>query len=67
MYSEEKIPWEEIKQLVDTIVFQATQKYLTDIEVQVLKGSWEGKKYDDIARELNLANTYIQNDVGAKL
>jgi hypothetical protein len=67
MYSQEKIPWEEIKQLVDTLVFQATQKYLTDIEVQVLKGSWEGKKYDDIARELNLANTYIQNDVGAKL
>lgn len=67
MHSEEKIPWEEIKHLVDDILFQSTQKYLTDIEVQVLKGSWEGKKYDDIAKELNLANTYIQNDVGAKL
>ncbi|AFY48829.1 hypothetical protein Nos7524_3022 [Nostoc sp. PCC 7524] len=67
MDSKAKIPWGEIKKLVDTIVFESTQKYLTDVEVQVLKGSWEGKKYDDIARELNLANTYIQNDVGAKL
>ncbi|WP_414578826.1 AAA-like domain-containing protein [Anabaena sp. CCY 9402-a] len=67
MNSKAKISWEEIKKLVDTIVFESTQKYLTDIEVKVLKGSWEGKKYDDIARELNLANTYIQNDVGAKL
>ncbi|MBD2456659.1 AAA-like domain-containing protein [Nostoc sp. FACHB-87] len=67
MHSEEKIPWEDIKKLVDAIVFQSTKKYLTDLEVKVLKGSWEGKKYDDIARELNLTNTYIQNDVGAKL
>lgn len=67
MHSEVKIPWEKIKELVDAIVFQSTQKYLTDLEVKVLKGSWEGKRYDDIARELNLTNTYIQNDVGAKL
>jgi len=67
MYPETKVSWEEIKQLVNAIVFQSTEKYLTDLEFAVLKGSWEGKRYDDIAQELNLANTYIQNDVGAKL
>jgi len=67
MYPETKVSWEEIKQLVNAIVFQSTEKYLTDLEFAVLKGSWEGKRYDDIAQELNLANMYIQNDVGAKL
>ncbi|MEA5618047.1 AAA-like domain-containing protein [Cronbergia sp. UHCC 0137] len=67
MKSDEKIAWEEIKEFVDAIVFQSTKKYLTDLEVKVLKGSWEGKKYEDIATELNLASTYIQNDIGAKL
>ncbi|QLE59561.1 serine/threonine protein kinase [Nostoc sp. TCL26-01] len=67
MHSEAEISWEEMKEFVDAILFQATKKYLTDLEVKVLKGSWEGKKYDDIATELNLTNTYIQNDVGAKL
>ena len=61
------ISWEQIQEFVDEIVWKYTDKHLSDVEVQVLKGSWEGKRYEDIATELHLTTTYIQNDVGAKL
>ena len=61
------ISWEQIQEFVDEVVWKYTDKHLSDVEVQVLKGSWEGKRYEDIATELHLTTTYIQNDVGAKL
>jgi hypothetical protein len=67
MDSNPEISWEEIKKFADEIVFQSTQKHLSDLEVKVLRGSWEGKKYEDIAIQHNLGSTYIQNDIGAKL
>ncbi|WP_172891231.1 AAA-like domain-containing protein [Dolichospermum compactum] len=62
-----EMSWEQILEFVDEIVWKFTQKHLTDVEVQILKGSWEGKMYEDIARETKFSHGYIQNDVGAKL
>jgi len=67
MNSEAEVSWLEIRQFVDEILFQSTQKYLNDVEIAVFKGCWEGKKYEDIAIALNLSSKYIQNDLGAKL
>ena len=35
--------WNDAKQTVEHFCFEKTGKYLTDIEVLVLKGSWNGK------------------------
>jgi hypothetical protein len=67
MLYQNEASWEEIKQFVDEILFQSTQKYLTDIEVEVLRGCWEGKRYEDIALEQDFSYKYIQNDIGAQL
>ncbi len=30
------------------MLLQTTQKYLSDVEIQVLQGAWEGKTYEAI-------------------
>jgi hypothetical protein len=62
-----ELSWEQTQPLVNTLVFQHTGKHLSDMEIKVLKGSWEGKSYDDIAKHLVLSVSYINKDVGYRL
>lgn len=52
---------------VDAAVFTKTARPLKNIEVEVLKGAWLGKTYDQIAAECGYAPEYIKHDVGPKL
>ena len=44
-----------------------TGKYLSDIEMKVLQGSWEGKSYEEIAKTYGYSAEYLNKDVGNKL
>lgn len=59
--------WTEAKQVVDRLAFQRTEKYLSDIEMIVLQGAWEGKTYEETAQETGYTVDYINKDVGNKL
>jgi AAA-like domain len=61
------IPFEQALNLADTAVFTKTKKHLKNIEIAVLKGALQGKKYDEIAEENGYAPEYIKHDVGPKL
>jgi AAA-like domain len=58
--------WTEALTLVDRLCFQATQKHLSDVEILVLQGAWEGKTYDAIASESYLTVKYV-GEVGGRL
>ena len=58
--------WNQVQSLVDQAIQQVTQKYLSDVEIQVLKGAWEGKTYDAIALEAHLTVKYV-SEVGGRL
>jgi hypothetical protein len=67
MSGESELSWEQTQNLVNTLVFKHTGKYLGDIEIEVLRGAWEGKSYEAIAEHLFRSVSYINKDVGYRL
>lgn len=67
MSGESELSWEQTQNLVNTLVFKHTGKYLSDIEIEVLRGAWEGKSYEAIAEQLFRSVSYINKDVGYRL
>lgn len=64
MNSNSELTWLHAKQLSDQLLVESTGKHLSDIERQVLQGSWDGKSYGAIAEELGYTLEYINSDVG---
>lgn len=67
MNSESKMSWETTKHLANDLVFKCTGKFLSDIEVEVLQGSWEGNNYEYIAEKTRRSSSYINTNVGNSL
>lgn len=67
MGAELELSWEQTHNLVNTLIFKHSGKYLSDIEIAVLRGAWEGKSYENIAEQLVLSVSYINKDVGYRL
>ena len=67
MNSELDFSWSQTKESADRIFAQNTGKYLSDIEMKVLQGSWEGKSYEEIAKLYGYSAEYLNKDVGNKL
>jgi len=59
--------FEEGLQILDTSVFSKINRHLKDVEIIVLKGSWQGLNYDEIANSEGYAAKYLRQDVGFKL
>ncbi|MEG4325276.1 NB-ARC domain-containing protein [Microcoleus sp. herbarium5] len=59
--------FEEALKLADTAVLAKTNRHLKDIEVIILRGSWEGHEYHKIAEAYGYAAEYLMQDVGPKL
>lgn len=67
MNAESELSWEQTHNLVNRLVFKHTGKYLSDLEIEVLRGAWEGKSYEKIAEQLFRSASYISQDVGYQL
>ncbi|MDJ0697408.1 ATP-binding protein [Mastigocoleus sp. MO_188.B34] len=61
------ITFKQVLGLVDELVVAKTGKHLSNIEILVLFGTWQGKKYSQIAAENNYTLEYLKNDIGPKL
>ena len=59
--------WENAQQIADSLLFRHTGKYLSDIEIVILRGAWENKTYEEIAEAENYTSNYLSKDVGNKL
>lgn len=62
-----ELTWEAAKQIIDSLLFKSNGKYLSDTELLVLQGAWDGKSYSDIAEENGYSTEYINSDVGFTL
>lgn len=65
--SNNNILFQELLILVESLIMAKTGKHLSNIEVLVLRGSWKGYKYNQIAAESGYTEEYIKNDIGPKL
>ncbi|MGB7445208.1 MAG: AAA-like domain-containing protein [Coleofasciculaceae cyanobacterium] len=61
------LPVEVALQIADKALFSSTAKHLTNIELIVLEGALQGKKYQEIAAESGYNPEYLKNNVGPKL
>ncbi|BAZ19410.1 WD-40 repeat-containing protein (plasmid) [Kalymmatonema gypsitolerans NIES-4073] len=59
--------FETALKIVDAAVVAQTKRHLKDIEVTILRASWQGQKYDEIAKTYGYTTEYLQHDVGPKL
>lgn len=59
--------WEAVKATADSVLFEATQQHLSDVECKVLEGAWLGKTYDQMAMDYGYSPEYLNKDVGNKL
>jgi WD40 repeat protein len=59
--------FETALKIVDAAVVANTKRHLKDLEVIVLRKSWQGQKYEEIAKTYGYTTDYLQNDVGPKL
>lgn len=59
--------FEEAFQALDAAVVAKKQRHLKDIEVAILRGSWQKQKYHEIAQAQGYTTEYLKQDVGPKL
>jgi WD40 repeat protein len=61
------VDFDELIILVDAAIHENTQRHLRDAEVLVLRGSWVGQGYEEIAEAHHYTTQYLRQDVGPKL
>ncbi|MEO1428911.1 MAG: tetratricopeptide repeat protein [Cyanobacteria bacterium J06633_8] len=66
-FQSNNILFQEVLTLVENLIMSRTGKHLSNIEVLVLRGSWQGHKYNQIATEGGYTDEYLKNDIGPKL
>lgn len=54
-------------QIVDEAIFSKLNKHLKDVELAIIKGTWKGQTYKDIAKTYNCTADYLIQDAGPKL
>ena len=67
MNSPQSFTWEQIRNTADLAVFQQFGEYLSDAEIEVLQGSWDGLTYEKMAESLYRSVNYVRGDIGPKL
>ena len=58
---------DELLRFVDEVVFSTAKRHLRDVELLILKGSWQSQNYEEIAEAYGYADKYLKQDVGFKL
>lgn len=59
--------WTEARDFANHLVQTHTGKYLTDLEIKVLQGSWEHQTYEAMAEQYAYGAGYLNRDVGNAL
>ncbi len=64
---ESEFSWAEAKESANLVLFKNSGKYLSDIEIKVLQGAWQGKTYEKMAQFYGYSPEYLNKDIGNKL
>ena len=57
---------QELLRFADGLVFTKTGKHLDDLQQAVVRGTWEGKRYSEISKEVHCTERHLRN-VASKL
>lgn len=60
------INFEEALKVADEAVFASEKKHLSDVEITILRGSWQNQTYEEMASTTEYAANYLQRTVGHK-
>jgi hypothetical protein len=58
---------EAVHQLVDALFVEKFNRHLTDPEITVLQGTWEGATYVKMSRQSQYSENYLMRDIGPNL
>ncbi len=75
MNPESSFTWKDAKQIAEQIIFKKKRIRLSDLEIEVLKASWDGLTYENMAQEMSHRSEYkkyysvdyLRGDVGFNL
>ena len=59
--------FEQGLEVADDAVFLKVGRRLNEVEIAILKGSWQGQTYEKIADVTSYSTSYLKRDVGPKL
>jgi WD40 repeat protein len=59
--------FEQALEIANTIVSAKFGRHLSDVETAILKGSWQGQTYEQIAEVSGYSISYLTRDIGPKL
>ena len=59
--------WDEIVRVIDTEVFNKTQRHLKEVEKIVLHGAWQGKTYEQMEATCQYSLSYLKQAAGPRL
>ncbi|MBH8565064.1 AAA-like domain-containing protein [Nostoc sp. CENA67] len=58
--------FEETRKVVEAAIQEHEHRHLTDVELTILRGSWEGQTYDEMAKSSMYEASYLKGDAGHK-
>ena len=58
--------FEETLKVAEAAIYSKEQRHLSDAEVLILQGSWEGQTYEEIAENSRYEANYLKGDIGHK-
>ncbi|MBW4565625.1 MAG: AAA-like domain-containing protein [Mojavia pulchra JT2-VF2] len=58
--------FEDILRFVDESVYAKTGKRLKDVDILIIRGSWQGQNYQEIAEAHGYTDKYFKQDVGPR-
>ncbi len=64
---EANFSFEEAIEVADAAVFANKGRHLTDVEMIILRGSWQNQTYPEMAENSDYAANYLQRTAGPKL
>ena len=64
---EANLSFEEAIEVADAAVFASKGRHLTDVEMIILRGSWQNQTYPEMAENSDYAANYLQRTAGPKL
>lgn len=67
MNQQSELTWQQARFVANQVIFKKLGKNLSDIEIKLLQGAWDGKTYDQIATEEGYSASYLSKDIGNKL
>ena len=58
--------FEDVLNWADNLIFNQTREHLSEVQKKILEGTWQGKKYWQIAEELHCSESKVK-EKAAKL